>query len=170
MKRLTFMRHGNAQWKDPQITDFDRSLTRRGTAEAEAMARRLAELALVPILLMTSSARRAQQTADIVARELGVPPRHIRSEESLYLAGAQDILRVLKTMGPRIPHLMIVGHNPGISDAAQLLAPQLGSLELATGAMCSLSFEARTWSGVDAAALRHSQSEAPSLGLFRMFA
>lgn len=170
MKRLTLMRHGHAQWKDAQIADFDRSLTRRGTAEAEAMSRRLAELGFVPTVLMTSSARRAQQTADIVAKEIGVPARRIRSDESLYLAGAQDILRVVRTLGPRIPHLMIVGHNPGISGAAQMLAAQSVSLELATGAMCSLSFEARAWSGVDASALKDAQSESPSLGLFRMWA
>jgi len=123
VKRLTLMRHANAQWKDPQVSDFDRPLNRRGTSEAEAMSRRLIELKLIPTILLTSSARRAQQTADIVARELGVLPRNMRSEESLYLAPVADILRVIQTTGPRIPHLMIVGHNPGITEIANLLAP-----------------------------------------------
>lgn len=170
MKRLTLMRHGNAEWKDPAIPDFDRTLNRRGNSEAEVMSRRLSELGLVPTLLMVSPARRAQQTAEIVVRELGIPPRHLRSEESLYLAEAEDILRVVKGTGPRIPHLMIIGHNPGLSEVARLLAPSLESPELGTGAMCSLTFDARTWSAVEPGNLKDTQNESPSLGLFRMFA
>ena len=170
MKRLTLMRHGHAEWKDPEIADFERTLTRRGASEAEVMARRLAELGLVPTFLMTSTARRAQQTAEIVARELGVPSRRQRSEEALYLATAQDVLQLLKATGPRIPHLMIIGHNPGLSELARELAPTLGELDLSTGAMCSITFEARAWTSVDPTVIRDSQHESPSLGLFKMFA
>ncbi|HZO22105.1 MAG TPA: histidine phosphatase family protein [Steroidobacteraceae bacterium] len=170
MKRLTLMRHGNAEWKDPEVPDFDRTLSRRGSSEAEVMARRLSELGLVPTLLLVSPARRAQQTADIVVRELGIPPRHLRSQESLYLAEAQDILGVVSATGPRIPHLMIVGHNPGLSEVVRLLSRELPAHELGTGAVCSLTFDARTWSAVDAANLRETQCETPVRGLFRMFA
>ncbi len=102
MKRLTLMRHANAEWKDPQISDFDRPLNRRGQSEAEAMGRRLLELQLTPAILLASSARRAEQTAEIVARELGVGARNRRSEEPLYLTQAEDILRVVQTTGPRL--------------------------------------------------------------------
>ncbi len=170
MKRLTLMRHGNAEWKDAEIADFERPLTRRGTSEAEAMARRLGELGLVPTLLVTSTARRAQTTAEIVARELGILSRRLRSEEALYLATASDVLQLLKATGPRIPHLMIIGHNPGLSEVGRQLGPALGDLDLSTGAMCSMTFETRAWTGIDASTLRDSQHEAPSVGLFRMFA
>jgi phosphohistidine phosphatase len=169
VKRLTLMRHANAQWKDPQISDFDRPLNRRGISEAEAMSRRLIDLKLIPTIMLVSSARRAQQTADIVARELGVAPRNIRTDESLYLAAAEDILRVIQTTGPRIPHLMIVGHNPGISELANLLAPA-AHIEMATAAMCSLTFDARTWSDVTAGSLRDVRSEAPPVRLFALWA
>jgi len=170
VKRLTLMRHGNAEWKDPDIPDFERTLNRRGTSEAEGMSRRLSELGLVPTLLMFSPARRAQQTADIVTRELGIPPRHRRSEESLYLAEAKDILQVVKGTGPRIPHLMIIGHNPGLSDVVRLLAPDVANPELGTGASRTLTFDARTWSAIDAGNLKDTHSESPAVGLFRMFA
>jgi phosphohistidine phosphatase len=169
VKRLTLMRHANAQWKDPQISDYDRPLNRRGTSEAEAMSRRLIELKLIPTIVLTSSARRAQQTADIVARELGVPARKMRSDESLYLATAADILRVIQTTGPRIPHLMIVGHNPGITELANLLAPT-SPTDLATAAICSLTFDARIWADVQAGNLRDVRSESPPARLFALWA
>ena len=169
MKRLTLMRHANAQWKDPQVSDFDRPLNRRGTSEAEAMSRRLIELKLIPTLVLTSSARRARQTADIVARELGLPPRKVRTDESLYLAPAEDILRAIQTTGPRIPHLMIVGHNPGITDLANLLAPT-SPVDLATAAMCSLTFDTRNWADAKASTLRDARSESPPARLFALWA
>jgi phosphohistidine phosphatase len=169
VKRLTLMRHASAQWKDPQTADFDRPLNRRGTGEAQGMSRRLIELKLIPTLLLTSSARRAQQTANIVARELGIPARSLRSDESLYLAAAPDILRVIQMTGPRIPHLMIVGHNPGISEVANLLASS-SRIQLATAAMCSLTFDTRTWSDVQAGRLQDVHTESPPARLFALWA
>src|ERR1700761_9215785 len=124
------MRHANAQWNDREISDFERPLNRRGHSEAEAMARRMSELGLSPSLLLVSTARRALQTAEAVALELGVPARYISREESLYLAPAEEILRLVRATGPRIPHVMVVGHNPGISYLANLLAPnrEIGDL------------------------------------------
>jgi phosphohistidine phosphatase len=182
------MRHANAQWKDPQFSDFDRPLNRRGTSEAEATARRLIELKLLPTAVLTSPARRAQQTADIVVRELGMTGaqrrespeapaarrretgRSLRIEESLYLAPADEILRIICATGPRIPHLMIVGHNPGISEVGNLLAPTLHIGDLTTAAMCSLTFDVRSWADVTAEKLRDAVSEAPPSRLFALWA
>jgi phosphohistidine phosphatase len=170
VRRLTLMRHANAQWKDPQIADFDRPLNRRGTAEAEAMGRRLIELKLIPTILLTSTARRAEQTADIVARELGMAARSRRSEESLYLAAAEDILCLVQATGPRIPHLMIVGHNPGITEVANLLAPAQSTEALATAAIRTFTFDARIWADVGATTVRDWQSESPPARLFALWA
>jgi len=169
VKRLTLMRHGNAQWKDPQFSDFDRPLNRRGNSESEGMARRLLELKLLPTVLLTSPARRAQQTAEIVARELGLSGRSMRTEESLYLAPAAEILRVIKALGPRIPHVLIVGHNPGITELANLLDPTSRTAELATGAICSLTFEARGWADAAPGNLRDSRCESPPTRLFALW-
>jgi phosphohistidine phosphatase len=170
LKRLTLMRRGNAQWKDPQISDFDRPLNRRGQSEAEAMGRRLMELQLVPTVLLMSTARRATQTAEIVARELGVSARNIRSQEALYLAPAEDILQIVQFTGPRIQHLMIVGHNPGITEVAQLLAPNRGIDVLDTAAACSFTFDINSWADVGAPNLRDSMNETPPMGLFALWA
>ena len=170
MKRLTLMRHADAQWKDPDIADFARPLNRRGVAEAQAMGRRLAELQLIPDRLMTSPARRTRQTSDIVARQLALAARQVRHEEALYLAGARDILKIVRTTGPRVRHLMIIGHNPGISELVRLLAAEHGVGELTTGAMCSLAFTTDKWSIAAPALVTEVQSEAPQSSLFGLWA
>jgi phosphohistidine phosphatase len=170
LKRLTLMRHANAQWKDPQITDFDRPLNRRGISEAEAMGRRLLELQLIPDSLLSSNARRAEQTTEVVARELGISARNVHTEESLYLAPADAILRIIRSTGPRIAHLMIVGHNPGISEVVTLLASNRGIGALTTGAVCSFTFDTDNWADVAASSLRDSTAETPPVGLFALWA
>src|SRR5262249_14939647 len=99
VKRLTLMRHADARWQDPGLSDLERRLNRRGISAAEAMARRLAELTLVPDLLLVSPARRPRQTGEIVARALSVPERLVMPEEALYLASAADLLKVIQATG-----------------------------------------------------------------------
>ena len=170
MKRLTLMRHGDAQWKDPEVADFARPLNRRGNNESEAIARRLTELQLVPDLIITSPARRAAQTAEAVARELALLQRSLQYEEGLYLAGADDILKLARAIGPLVSHLMIVGHNPGISEAANILAPSTEMNGLATAAFCSITFDIHSWPDIGPKVLRDSMIETPPTRLFSLFA
>ena len=167
MKRLTLMRHADAQWKDPEVADFARPLNRRGTNEAEAIARRLTELTLVPDLIITSPARRAAQTAETIARELTLLPRTIRYEEALYLAGAQEILKLVRDdIGPRVAHLLLIGHNPGISEAVHILAPSGEMGGLATGGLCTMTFDIELWSAVAPGKVQSSAHETPLVRLF----
>ncbi len=145
MKRLTLVRHANASWKNSKSSDFDRSLTRRGQAEAEALARHLLERKLVPDLMMASAAQRARQTGEILARELELPVNTVKFEEQLYLAQPTDILQVIRSVGPKVRHLTVVGHNPGISECARLLAPQARLAEFETAAACTMTFDAQAW-------------------------
>jgi phosphohistidine phosphatase len=169
LRRLTLMRHGDAHWKDPGLPDIERPLSRRGSAAAEAMGRRLLELQLVPDLLMMSPARRTLQTAEIVARELSVPQRRLMREDALYLASAEDILKVVQGAGPRVRHLMVVTHNPGVSELMQRLAGDRGAEGLGTAAVCSINFETADWSAIGTAGVRAVQHESPPRKLFGIF-
>jgi phosphohistidine phosphatase len=170
MKRLTLMRHADAGWKDAGLSDVQRPLNRRGTAAAQAMGRRLLELELLPDLVLASPARRAQQTAELVARELSLPPRRLQREERLYLASAADLLASITASAPRVMHLMVIGHNPGLTELTQLLVPQDPDATLGTAAFCSMAFDCSQWSELAAAALRDVQRESPPSGFFGLFA
>ena len=166
MKRLTIMRHADARWKDHGTDDFARPLNRRGLAGAEAMAKRLLELELVPDRLLASTARRAEQTADIVARELSLSVRHVQREERLYLASAADMLRLIHETGPRIAHLMVIAHNPGASDLSHLLVPRGGISTLTTAAVCSIVFDSEHWHTIGPELVKEVHHQAPPSRLF----
>lgn len=161
MKRLTVMRHADARWKNPGTGDFARPLNRRGLAGAEAMARRLLELELVPDRLLASTAQRAAQTADIVARELALSVRHVQREEALYLASAAEMLRLIQDTGPRIAHLMVIAHNPGASDLIHLLVPSGGISTLTTAGVCSIVFEVDDWRAIGPELVKEVHHQSP---------
>ena len=169
MKRLTLMRHADARWQDPGLSDLERPLNRRGTAAAEAMARRLLELAFVPDLVLVSPARRTQQTGEILGRLLSLPARLVMSDEALYLASAPDLLKVVQATGPRVSHLLIVAHNPGVSELVQQLVPGAEASGLATAALCSIAFDSDHWTSIGVATVKDVVREAPARGLFGLF-
>ena len=153
MLRLTLIRHANAEWTDANFKDFERPLNRRGEGEAEAIAKLLLEHQLVPDLLLASTAKRTQQTAETLTRILDLPPRRVKPAEQLYLARSEVILTFAQSTGPKVHHLAIVGHNPGISELARSLAPadaQIG--ELSTASACTLTFTCESWGDVAAPA------------------
>jgi phosphohistidine phosphatase len=169
MKRLTLVRHANAEWKDASIPDFERALNKKGLSEAEAIGRLLLENDLVPDLLLASTSRRTQQTAEIIGRVLSLPARCLKSAEPLYLARAEVILSIAQATGPKVEHLAIVGHNPGISELARIVGPPDATIaELSTACACTLTFITPSWAEVTAPASHAVQYEPPAR-LFNLF-
>jgi phosphohistidine phosphatase len=169
MRRLTLIRHANADWKNPSVPDFDRPLNKRGLTEAEAIGKQLLEQQLVPDLVLTSPARRTQQTTEVIVRKLALAARRVKSHEVLYLGTIDDILALVRATGPKVQHLAIVGHNPGISEVAKHFAPESTPIvELTTGAACSLTFTARSWLNIAPPAAHAVQFQPPSK-LFSLF-
>ncbi len=145
MRRLTLVRHAKSDWKNPDLKDIDRPLNRRGTKDAPKMAAQLAARQVRVDLMITSPAVRALETARVFARALGYPLRRLKSDERLYLAQPKDILEIVRGVGSRVRHLMLFGHNPGLSEFAQALSndPELG--ELPTCAVYSVELDIRGW-------------------------
>ena len=104
-----------------------------------------------------------------MARALALPPRRVLREESLYLATCADLLGLVQRTGPRVGHLLVVGHNPGVSELLQRLLPQGKRGALGTAALCSIGFECEAWSGISPEAVRQVQHEAPPARLFGLF-
>lgn len=161
MKRLSVVRHGHAEWNDASMADFDRPLTRRGLSEAADAGKRLASREPIPELVLTSPASRAAATAAAVARECGLPDRLVKPMESLYLAHPEDLLAAVTACGPKIEHLVVVGHNPGLSDFARRLAARADLDEMATASICTLEFEMDEWAAVNFGTALRAAYDAP---------
>ena len=117
MKRLTLIRHAKSDW-DNTLPDFERPLNARGERDAPLMAARLAQYYQRPASLLSSPALRALRTATLLARGLGMAEQDIHTEKRLYNASARMLLDCLRASDDRIDHLVLVAHNPGITELA----------------------------------------------------
>ena len=149
MKRLTLVRHSKSDWSLPGQQDWDRALNRRGQRDAPEMARRLRARKLKPDVILSSPAVRALATATIMARELKVAASIVRQDERLYLAGPADMLTVIRDLGGSAGHLMVFGHNPGITDFANRLSAGDRIDNMPTSAVFTATFAIRDWSELD---------------------
>jgi len=146
MMRLTLVRHAKSDTPLPGQKDWDRPLNRRGQRDAPEMARRLRARKLKPDLVLSSPAVRALTTATIMARELKVPAAVVGQDERLYLASPADLLAVIRDLGGHAPHLMIFGHNPGITDCANRLSGGEHMDNMPTCAVFTATFDIAEWS------------------------
>jgi phosphohistidine phosphatase len=149
MKRLTLVRHAKSDWSLPGQPDWDRALNKRGQRDAPEMARRLRARKLRPDLILSSPAVRAIATATIMARELKVAASIIRQDERLYLAGPAEMLPVIHELGGDAKHLMVFGHNPGITDFANRLSAGDHIDNMPTCAVFTALFDLDEWGALD---------------------
>jgi len=149
MLRLTLVRHAKAEPARAGQEDWDRALDPQGQKEAVEIGLRLHQRALKPNSLVSSSALRAISTASLLARELGFPSKSIFTDERLYLVSASALLEWIREgdWAARHPtqHLMIVAHNPGLSEFAAHIAVSPIVDSLGTSAAYTLQFEIEHW-------------------------
>lgn len=139
MRELILVRHAKSDWGDPSPADHDRPLNARGTRDAPMMARRLAEAGGTVERILSSTALRARTTAAVFGAELGV---EVELDEQLYLAPASRLLA--KAIESQAPRVMLVAHDPGISDLASLLSG--GGIEhMPTCAVARFVWEVDSW-------------------------
>ena len=78
MKKLYLIRHAKSSWSNPGLADFERPLNKRGLKDAATMGKVLKKTLLKPNRVLTSSARRALETVEIVADKIGFPRKSYR--------------------------------------------------------------------------------------------
>jgi phosphohistidine phosphatase len=148
------MRHAKSSWRNEDLPDVQRPLSGRGEKDAPLMGRRLKAYRARPSLILTSQAVRARATAKIIARALGYPEEFLHVERGLYLASPESILAVVAAQDDRFGDILLVGHNPGLTELVNRLLPDLGLDNLPTSAVAAIDFETDLWAGLDRAPRR----------------
>jgi phosphohistidine phosphatase len=110
--RLIVMRHGKAE--PFASTDYERTLTARGTRDAREAGVHLREHGFVPDWVLVSSAVRARQTWDAVCEGLGTSPEAF-FEDAVFTGSADVVLSCLTEAPAEATTVMFVGHNPAAS-------------------------------------------------------
>jgi phosphohistidine phosphatase len=120
-RTLVILRHAKAANPDG-VPDADRPLTDRGHADAAAAGAWIIHNGLVPDLVLCSPARRTRQTWHGVAVSLAVAPE-VRYEEPIYGAPVRALLATVRAADEAAATVLLIGHNPGLSELSLLLDP-----------------------------------------------
>ncbi|MBN84452.1 MAG: hypothetical protein CMD56_01820 [Gammaproteobacteria bacterium] len=158
-KWLWIIRHGHAA-NSLDIPDFERPLTQQGQEQALVAGRGIRSITGAPEFVLTSSAPRATATAKLLA---GKSHAVVEEQEHLYMASVDTLLAATWSIPSDIRSAIVVGHNPGVSHLANLLAGQTEYRLPPLGAVC---FEVTTpWEDLGSSPLRVSRFVEPSANL-----
>ena len=121
MKRLVVVRHAKSSWSNPDLTDSQRPLNKRGNLNAPEMGRRLKVKGISVDLIISSKANRALSTARYIASEIGYDTESIQISSQLYHTINSQMLQLIQSLSDDISSVMIFGHNPGFTDFTNYL-------------------------------------------------
>jgi phosphohistidine phosphatase len=149
MKTLTIMRHAKSSWAFPDLTDEERPLIEKGIHRTGKTCRFIKEEHILPEAIFSSPAVRAIETAHLVCKQLNLVFQPI-VVESFYPGEPDYYLAFLKKVDSSINHVMIIGHNPGVSNfACELLSNQVAEW-IPTSGCAIIQLPIQSWT--DAAA------------------
>src|SRR4051812_29209603 len=121
MKTIYLVRHAKSSWENSQLADFDRPLSERGVSDAPRIGRRITEYKQVPELIYSSPAVRALTTAKIIAASIEYPEASIVTDRKVYHSDSDSLLEIIRKFTDDKQCVMLVGHNPGLTQFANAL-------------------------------------------------
>ena len=158
MRRLLLLRHAKTEPSEPGKDDLSRALVERGRQDAAKMGAYMATHKLTPDRVILSPATRSQQTwqhmagAGAKARAASAAAPGTKTLEQIYDASAHDIVAAIAEQPAGVQALLIVGHNPGLHEAALTLiasgnvdARELLRESLPTAGLIVIDFQFDAW-------------------------
>ncbi|WP_192351034.1 histidine phosphatase family protein [Algoriphagus sp. Y33] len=128
MKKIILVRHGKSAWNNSNLSDHDRPLAVRGLNDVPKIGSRLREKEIFPDLILSSTATRASQTAEILAKVLAVPKSNVVYDTNLYHASYSVLLKCIQKQDDSHELIFLVGHNPGMNDFIAYFGGNLDNL------------------------------------------
>jgi len=143
MKNLLIMRHAKSDWGN-NLPDIERPLNKRGKKATPLMAEYLKKTGKVPDLILSSPAKRAKCTAEIVKETLGID-KDIKIISAFYFGYMSEIINTIKNVDNQHNTVLILGHNPIWEDLVSELISYKNYIAMPTAAIASIIFDTDNW-------------------------
>jgi len=146
MKTLYLIRHAKSGWSEPNTSDFERTISKKGKKDINTMGSYLSLIDVKPQLILSSCALRAQQTADLLAKKISFSGKKHYLKE-LYLTSLEDVQEIISIQEKSIESMFIIGHNPQLHELANTLITEHISKFPSLG-IIAIDFEIDSWSEI----------------------
>jgi len=148
MKTLYIVRHAKSSWEDPKTTDINRPLIEKGIKRTIKTINFLIEKKIILDAIISSHAKRAFDTAKIIADGLNFAKQNIIINKNIYETDMEGILEEVLALPDNYEKVMLVSHNPGVTQFVNnYLDAKIDYLP--TSAIVSLSFQTNKWENID---------------------
>lgn len=148
---LVLMRHAKTESPYSFKRDFDRKLTTQGEQDAQQMGAWLKSQGFSIDQVLSSPAKRTQQTTELVIEQLGMNSSAVDYRDELYHAVPDVFFNVIRSVPNEINTLLIVSHNDGITHFAnQLTNARIDYMQ--PGSVFIVKCDLDNWSGFETAA------------------
>ncbi|PWK17156.1 SixA phosphatase family protein [Xanthomarina spongicola] len=114
MKKLIIVRHAKSSWVE-QVSDHDRGLKARGLHDSELVSLKFKELHILPDIALSSTAKRARNTAEIFINNLNIDRNKFSLDENIYDFSGESLIKTIKNVDNTINTLMLFGHNHALT-------------------------------------------------------
>jgi phosphohistidine phosphatase len=116
MSQLILVRHGKSAWDSPALADHERPLKHRGEEDSARLGDWLLEAGWLPDRVLCSPARRTRQTWELMGASWPrLPP--VEYDAALYLGERPTLSAAVHgALAEGAQRVMLIGHNPGISE------------------------------------------------------
>lgn len=145
MKYLILFRHAKSSWKYPELSDRERPLNKRGRRDAPKMGKWLKNNIEPPEMVLSSPSVRTLATISKAGHEWGLKGENYHTDQRLFHAGTQELLHIIRSCKDNINSLLIVGHNPGLTELAGQLCPEEAVENIPTSGVFGIKFNTEHW-------------------------
>jgi len=139
------MRHAKSSWKTEAMSDSERPLNQRGHRAANHMAGFLQDRNLIPSIVLSSTAVRAEMTSRLLLEKWSTDVQ-LTLFDSLYHAPPSAYLDAVASCISSQHIVMCVGHNPGLEELVLMLGGKHEFMSTAAIAMFTITGE---WDRID---------------------
>lgn len=126
-RRLYLMRHGKAKKNKDDGRDVFRPLAGRGRRDVKKIGKLMKKRDIRPDLILCSPAVRTTET--LLKLKKAFKTAEVVFVDALYLADADEILRILRRTAPDKRDVLVIGHNPGLNDFLPMVCDKNASDE-----------------------------------------
>ena len=143
MKKIWIIRHAKSL-KTAFVSDIERPLVERGVSDANLVSNHVKGKLEPHFTIISSSAKRASDTAVIFANNLGYAPEDIVYMDELYTFDDRKLEQVIRNLDDTLNHVLIFGHNPALTDFVNNLSNGFFD-NIPTSGMVEIIFEQTEW-------------------------
>jgi len=148
-KTIHLIRHAKSSWDDPALDDIDRPLNKRGKGDVEVMAQAIFNAGCPFANVFCSPAKRARQTIKGLYKNLPTEPAPWQIDDRLYTFDSDDLVTWCRGIDSQLPSVVIVGHNPALTELSQFLIPDCEIENVPTCAYVNIELVISNWKNLE---------------------